>query len=1506
MADSNQYNISGYRVIYSYTIDDEAHRGLVKIAERILHLDADEAELAREDSSLLDEQIKRHLPPGANLQKIWLGLYSSLIGNVAINAQQVYDIIDEKGVAHKFMLPEDKDKWFAVSVDDIDLAVNEAGRQSYQKEQSRRDREAKDLADTGRKKKKSQTVTSSKRPTRAIRFRPEQERAIEDTVDHFQLYTTHGSETVKPRFLWNAKMRFGKTLSALEVAKRRGYKSILIITHRPVVDYGWHEDFEKIFFDKPNFKYGSRNINDDDNIGNFEDLTNQTNVEDGGFVFFVSMQYLRLSKLVGGKEKNKNAEKEAILNYPWEFVVIDEAHEGTKSDQGSNVMKYLWLDTPDVANETPEEAKKAKRSARKTLPHTLSLSGTPFNLYGDFGTSEIYTWDYVAEQEAKLKWNEKNGDDPNPYDVLPRMHIFNHDILGITGPLDEYGDAKEVGEFDDDELDETKSGFSFSEFFRVWEGKPKKDKAQMPSEAHKGRFIHEQQVKKFFHHLAVGTEEGSNYPFSTDEFRMSFRHTFWMVPGVPEAKTLKNILEEEYWEVDGEVVDNPYFANFKIINVAGSGDEEQDTKALRAVKKGIREAEQEGKYTITLSCGKLTTGVSIPEWTAVFYLKGNDDTRASAYLQTIFRVQTPAVFEGRQKTDAYVFDFSPTRSLRVFAEAIKLNVATKTGRDPLDPSDPEKEEEEADKWLRYMPIRPLVPGVDGTMRHYDAKRLFDELNRHLTERAVRSGYADNSIYDPVAIMALDEEGRKTLADLGALIDSNSRQENTGHVVTNPERPSKGTRVRVDPNDPDSVKKEKTEDQKKLEEWNREKRNRMKILRAMSVRIPLLMYGAEVDDENTELDINNFTTLFKGDRQSWDEFMPEGVTPEIFDKLRACYNPSVFRSAAKQIREYARHADRMDVEERIAKIAEVFSFFHNPDKETVLTPWRVVNMHMSDTIGGYAFFDDTFIDKPSHRLTEPREVRQEGVTERVLDAETLSDLEGIRILELNSKTGLYPLYVTYALYRARKHFYQEANALDSKKTVPEDRHIWDETLRENIFVVCKTEMARLITRRTLVGFRRGADEAPLPVNAIYPTWQLTEKELVDGKVIKMPAGEKPSKEKLIFTDLVGVLRAKPTQFEEDVQSRKWWEKQLNYKLDKQTTDMIKFNAVVGNPPYQETKAKKETENGQKSVTNIFHFFQLAGDNIANVSSLIYPGGRWIHQSGKGLAEFGKSQINDIHLQRLIFYPDASEIFDNVSIADGISIVLKNSEKTSDNFEYVYSLHGNKTHMLLSYPGDALMPLNPFYGEILEVINQVVSSNNWKSLSEGILPRSLFGIESDFVERNPNLVREYNEGELYNPTSEVKVFTNDKAGKSGRARWYITNKSNISTGIEYLDKWKVVVSSANAGGQKRSNQIAILDDKSAFGRSRVALKTFATKKEAENFFKYATSELIRFTFLLTDESLTSLAKQVPDILDYTDNNGVIDFNGNVNVQLYEIFGIDSETQNQIRELLSQYPQ
>ena len=273
-------------------------------------------------------------------------------------------------------------------------------------------------------------------------------------------------------------------------------------------------------------------------------------------------------------------------------------------------------------------------------------------------------------------------------------------------------------------------------------------------------------------------------------------------------------------------------------------------------------------------------------------------------------------------------------------------------------------------------------------------------------------------------------------------------------------------------------------------------------------------------------------------------------------------------------------------------------------------------------------------------------------------------------------------------------------------------------------------------------------------------------------------------------------------------------------------------------------------------------------------------------------------------RLEFYPNAAELFDSASasIADGISVVLKNMSKTTPGFEYVYSVGGVSFEIKAENPGQDLMTLDPRDEEITRLIKSTVAAHSFCYLNASVLSQKLFSIESDFVEKNPTLVREYKEGDRFDKKKEVKLFTNDKGGKSGRSKWYVTDRKNITSGTEYLDTWKVVVSSANAGGQKRSNQIAVLDNYTAFGRSRVALKTFKTEKEAQNFLAYAKSELIRFAFLLTDEALTSLAKLVPDIGDYSDNNELLVFDETLDKQIYDLFTIPETNQAHIKAVLA----
>ena len=1316
------------KLIYVFRINDAAHRGCLKVGEATCE-DENVFGLSP-NSKALNEAARKRINQYTQTAGIAYDLlYTELTvynrgGLRSFNDKEVHNVLERSGIKKKVFDTVNKaNEWFITDLETVKRAIA--------------------AVKEGRSSLSSAEVTREYSP---IVFRPEQQEAISKTKKQFK----KGNQ-----MLWNAKMRFGKTLSALQVVKDMEFQRTLILTHRPVVDAGWFEDFGKIFYDRKDFAYGSKN-----NGESYSSLEWRAESHGLHYVYFASMQDLRGSELVGGNFDKNNE----VFATDWDLIIVDEAHEGTQTELGKAVMGELVKEQTKV----------------------LRLSGTPFNLLDDFKEDEIYTWDYVMEQRAKMSWDELHFGDPNPYASLPTLNIYTYDL------------GRLLHEFVDEDV-----AFNFREFFRVNES---------------GSFCHEKDVRAFLN-LLTKEDKDSLYPYANEEYRNIFRHTLWMVPGVKEARALSAMLQT-----------HPVFQHFKVVNVAGDGDQDEESRdALEAVEQAIGK-DPDATRTITLSCGRLTTGVSVKAWTAVFMLSGSYNTAASSYMQTIFRVQTPATINGRMKEQCYVFDFAPDRTLKVIAETAKIS--SKAGKTS------QSDRKAMGEFINFCPII----SIEGSqMNRFDVPRMLEQLKRVYVERVVRNGFEDNSLYND-ELMKLDDLELQEFDDLKKIIGQTKAMPKTNQVDINSQGLNNEEYEEKEKLEKKPKKELTEEERKRLEELKKKTKNReaaISILRGISIRMPLLIYGAELSDESQEITIDNFASLI--DPQSWEEFMPKGVTKQKFNSFKKYYDPEIFCAAGKRIRAMARAADKLSIEERIERITDIFSTFRNPDKETVLTPWRVVNMHLGDCLGGYNFYDTEY----QNVISEPRFIDKGEVTAEVFSPES-------RILEINSKSGLYPLYMAYGIYRARAKA-----SLFAVETVEEQQAIWDKVIAENIFVICKTPMAKSITKRTLVGFRKAK------VNTRY------------------------------FEDLINQIKNKPENFIAKVaKGRSYWKAIDN--------DNMKFNAIVGNPPYQEVVDQKESTNGQKVSISIFQYFQTISEKIGKYTALIYPGSRWIHRSGKGLEKFGLAQMNDPHLALLEFFPCSKDIFKDVAIADGLSIVLKNMEKKECGFTYKYSVDDKTITIQANNPGNDMFSLNPQDNEIIKKLDKAIKS--FGCLHDSILPRNLFSIESDFVEKNPSLVKEYNDGDYYNPQTEIKLFTNDKAGKSGRARWYIANKNVITSGSEYLNKWKVIVSSANAGGQKRSNQIAIVDNHSAFGRSRVALKTFATEKEAQNFFKYATSEVIRFAFLLTDESLTSLAKKVPDLLDYSDENGIIDYNRDVNTQLYELFGIDEKNQLHIDNVLT----
>lgn len=1069
------------KLIYVFAINDERHRDCLKIGETTI--DEDDGTNLFKNTDALKEAAKKRISQytktaGIAYQllhtEISIFVHNGMI--MTFNDKQVHKVLERSGIKRKeFDGVSGADEWYCCDLETVNKAISAVKR--------------------GETSLHPSDITQGQTP---VIFRPEQSTAISKTRKQFQ----RGNQ-----MLWNAKMRFGKTLSALQVIKEEGFKRTLILTHRPVVDQGWFDDFKKIFYDSKEYHYGSKN--NGELFGKLEQLAGK----DGKYVYFASMQDLRGSEQVGGKFDKNNE----LFKANWDFVIVDEAHEGTKTELGQNVLKELIKPTTKV----------------------LQLSGTPFNLFDDYSENEIFTWDYVMEQKAKQAWAVDNPYEPNPYASLPAINIYTYDLGNL------------MSEYIEDE-----KAFNFREFFRT------KDD---------GTFVHDKDVDRFLDLLCKDDNE-SLYPYSNDKFRRIFRHTLWLLPGVKAARALSTKLKA-----------HDVFGKFQTVNVAGNGDEdEENAEALQMVNKAIG-ADPNETYTITLSCGRLTTGVSVKPWTAVFMMAGSFSTSAAQYMQTIFRVQTPYTNHGRMKEQCYAFDFAPDRTLRVLAETAK--VSAKVG----------KQTEEDRRLLGdFLNFCPIISIEGSQMKPYDVNKMMSQLKKAQIEKVVQCGFEDGALYNDELLKLTDVE-LQDFAELKKAIGTTKAMAKTGEIDVNKQGFTQEQYEELDEIERKPKKERTPEEQAKLEErkaMNEQRSKAISILRGISIRMPLLIYGAELKNEDEEITIENFASLI--DDQSWEEFMPKGVDKEKFEKFKKYYEPDVFREAGKRIREMARAADKFTIEERIERIATIFNTFRNPDKETVLTPWRVVNMHMSDCLGGWCFWDEEF----KQMLSTPRYVYQGKVTADVFRTDS-------HILEINSKSGLYPLYVAYNIYRCRV---EEAKKKYGEVGVGFSKSLWDATIEENILVVCKTPMAKSITKRTLAGFRNTR------VNAQY------YKNLIEN------ISERPEAVVNTFRD-----------------GKHFW------KINENSS--MKLDAIVGNPPYQINVGEKKDNYG---VLIFNKFVDIAIHLRPEYVSMIFPS-RWF-TGGRGLDEFRARMLNDDRIKYIRDFLDAKDLFPSADIAGGINYIL----------------------------------------------------------------------------------------------------------------------------------------------------------------------------------------------------------------------------------------------------------
>lgn len=533
-------------------------------------------------------------------------------------------------------------------------------------------------------------------------LRQEQQQAVDQTVSYF-LKHGEGSE-----FLWNAKPRFGKTLTTYDLVRQMNMQNILVVTNRPSIANSWFDDFDKFIAWQTNFKF----VSETDALKNRPVLSRDefiNTISDGkeyGQIAFESLQGLKGSVYFGG-----NYDKlKWISELNWDLLVIDEAHEG--------------VDT----YKTDKAFDKIKRK------YTLHLTGTPFKALakGKFASDQIYNWSYADEQQAKLDWDENQEGSSNPYEVMPQLNMYTYQVSAMM--------ADELkGKVKLDDGDQVDPAFDLNEFFKTKEN---------------GKFVYDEAVDRFLDALT----KQEKYPFSTPELRQELAHTFWLLNRVDSAKALAKKLKA-----------HDVFGEYEIVVAAGDGKldddqlnedqlEQANEKSFDKVQRAIATHDK----TITLSVGQLTTGVTIKPWSGVLMLSSMKSP--SEYMQAAFRAQNPYTFDRDgelvQKQNAYVFDFDPTRTLTIFDEfANNLLEKTANGRGTA-----EEHEANIRQLLNFFPV--IGEDEDGKMVELDAKQVMS-IPRHLkSQEVVKRGFMSNFLFTNISrIFSAPTEVRKILDGL---------------------------------------------------------------------------------------------------------------------------------------------------------------------------------------------------------------------------------------------------------------------------------------------------------------------------------------------------------------------------------------------------------------------------------------------------------------------------------------------------------------------------------------------------------------------------------------------------------------------------------------------------------------------------------------------------------------------------------------------------------------------
>lgn len=616
-------------------------------------------------------------------------------------------------------------------------------------------------------------------------MRPEQVEAVDKTIQYFKSFKKENKNKT-PHFLWNAKMRFGKTFATYQLAKKMGWTKILVLTFKPAVQSAWDEDLQT-HIDFKGWQFISRNGL------NFKDADKKKPI-----VCFGSFQdYLGKNEAGGIKARN-----EWVHATNWDCVVFDEYHYGAWRENAKDLFEAEGKKELEFG-----EGEGMDYFDEGNMPITtnsyLYLSGTPFRAIasGEFIEEQIYNWTYSDEQKAKENWKGN----PNPYASLPRMVMLTYQLP------DSIREIAMKGEFNE---------FDLNVFFSA-DGEGKKAKFKYENEVQKWLdLIRGSFSETTIDHLKLGAKKPP-LPFSHAPLLNVLSHTFWFLPTVASCHAMSNLIAQKQ---------NKFYHDYTIVVAAGTSAG-IGVEALPPVQDAMENPLQ--TKSITLSCGKLTTGVSVKPWTGIFMLRNSSSPET--YFQAAFRVQTPWTIKNPDskspnkeeiiKQECYVFDFAPDRALRQIADySCRLNVGE---------SNPEKKVEE---FIHFLPVL----AYDGSsMKQVDAAGILDMAmsgtTATLLARRWESALLVNVDNNTLQRLMNNEDAMKALMSIEGFRNLNQDIE----TIINKSESVKKTKSEA--NDRALSKKEKKELTDEEKEYKTLRKQIQEKLIKFATRVPVFMY-----------------------------------------------------------------------------------------------------------------------------------------------------------------------------------------------------------------------------------------------------------------------------------------------------------------------------------------------------------------------------------------------------------------------------------------------------------------------------------------------------------------------------------------------------------------------------------------------------------------------------------------------------------------------------------------